>query len=79
MTQERDKLATLLFPEGGGVELINFKLHRSSGDAVSEQFVRDEIHSAFVQAWVTKQARTVSEFDRSGASKVNVAEMVERI
>ncbi|WP_426036547.1 hypothetical protein [Brevundimonas sp. DC300-4] len=79
MTQERDKLATLLFPEGGGAELMNFKLHRSSGEAVSEQFIRDEIHSALTQAWVTRQAKTTNQFRRSGATSVNIAEMVERI
>lgn len=78
MTQERDKLAMLLFPEGGS-KLLNFKLHRSSGEDVSEQFIRDEIHSAFTQAWVTKQARTTDQFIRSDAAPVDIIGMVERI
>lgn len=79
MAQERDKLASLLFPEGGGAKLVNFKLLRVGGDAVSEAFVRDEVHSALVQAWVTKKADTRTEFPRSSATRVNVQEMVARI
>jgi len=79
MTQERDKLAKLLFPEGGGAELLNFKLFRGQGEAVSASLVRDEIHTAMVQAWVTNQAETRTDFPRSGRARVNVAEMVERL
>ncbi len=79
MAQERDKLESLLFPREGGAQLVNFKLHRSAGDAVSEAFVRDEIHSALVQAWVTGQARTESDFPRSTAQPVDVRAMVARL
>lgn len=79
MAQEHDRLASLLFPEGGGSKLVNFKLFRGQRDAVSEEAIKNEIHSAFVQAWVTKTARTVTELPRSEGRKVNVVEMVKNL
>ena len=79
MAHEHDKLASLLFPKGGGSELLNFKLLRTAGDPVPESFVRDEVHSALMQAWVTKRADTRSEFPRFTGARVNVADIVSRL
>lgn len=79
MTLEHDKLTSLLFPAGEGMKLANFKLFRSAGNPVSESHIRQEIHSALFQAWVSKTAKPVHEFPLSDAPKVNVAEMLERI
>lgn len=76
---EHDKLASLLFPKGEGETLSNFKLLRMNGDVVSPAFVREQVHSALVQAWVSKRADTRFDFPPSGAKTIDVAEMVERL
>lgn len=79
MAQEHDRLASLLFPEGGGSELVNFKLFRSRRDAVSVEDVRDEIHGALLQAWVAKTICGVTEVPRTEGKKVNVAELAKNL